>query len=205
MYTPRAFAIDDPEALDALFAHDPFVTLTTIDAEGVPVATHLPVLYRRDGDRLRIEGHWARPNPQVAHAGTALMIVHGPHAYVSPGWYPDKAEAARVPTWNYTGAHLRGRLERFDNEASLADLVARTSECFEARIGGDWAFDVDDDRERRQLRGIIGFRFHVESVVVKHKLNQNHPVANRHAVADALANGGDDARAIAALMRALDP
>ena len=30
-------------------------------------------------------------------------------------------------------------------------------------------------------------------------------VANRAAVADALAGGGDDARAIAALMRALDP
>ena len=114
MYTSRAF-VDDPAALDALFAHDPFVTLSTVDADGVPVATHLPVLYRRDGDALRIEGHWARPNPQAGHGGTALMIVHGPHAYVSPGWYPDKTEAARVPTWNYTGAHLRGRLECFDD------------------------------------------------------------------------------------------
>ena len=32
-----------------------------------------------------------------AGAGEALLILHGPNAYVSPGWYPDKESAARVP------------------------------------------------------------------------------------------------------------
>src|SRR5690606_17254543 len=100
MFLPPVFAETDPARLDALIAHDPFVSLITSDADGLPFATHLPVLYRRDGDRVLIEGHWAKANPQARHAGPALMIVRGPHAYISASWYPDKETAARVPTWN---------------------------------------------------------------------------------------------------------
>ena len=107
MYLPRAFAETDLAALDALLARDSFVTLVTV-RDGAPSVSHLPVLYRRDGEQIELIGHWARPNPQARHAGPALVIVHGPHAYVSPAWYPDKEEAARVPTWNYAVAHLDG-------------------------------------------------------------------------------------------------
>ena len=203
MYAPRAFAETDLSQLDALLAADPFVTLVTTDADGAPFASHLPVLYRRDGERVLVEGHWAKPNPQAAHAGPALMIVHGPHAYVSPGWYPDKESAGRVPTWNYAVAHLRGRLERFEDEAALAELVSRLSRHFEAANGSDWEFDPGDARQHALLRGIVGFRFVPEQVDIKFKLSQNHPPANRHAVIDALSARADaDARAVAALMRA---
>lgn len=203
MYTPRAFAETDLSRLDRLVADDPFVTLVTSDAEGAPFASHLPVLYRRHGDGILIEGHWARPNPQVGHGASALLIVHGPHAYVSPGWYPDKEPAARVPTWNYAAAHLYGTLERYDDADALADLVLRLSEHHEARAGGDWRFDPHAPRFRSQLRGIIGFRFVPGRVELKFKLNQNHPAENRTAVAAALAASDDgDARATAALMRA---
>ncbi len=94
MHIPPAFADTDLQALDALIARDPFATLVTV-ADGLPCATPLPVLYRRDGARIVIEGHWARANPQSQHRGPALLIVHGPHASVSPGWYPDKEAMAR--------------------------------------------------------------------------------------------------------------
>jgi len=177
MYLPRAFAETDLAQLDALVAADPFVTLISTDADGATYASHLPVLYRRDGDALLIEGHWAKPNPQARHDGEVLMILHGPHAYVSPGWYPDKEEAARVPTWNYAVAHLRGVLERYDDESSLADLVSRLSELFEAQAGSDWKYEPQRDDHRSQLRGIIGFRFVPQRIEMKFKLNQNHPGA----------------------------
>lgn len=206
MYQPRAFVGTDPAQLDALFAADPFVTLLTNDGAGEPFASHLPVLYHRDGDRIRIEGHWAKPNPQAKHAGDALLIVHGPHAYVSPGCYPDKHEAGRVPTWNYVVAHLHGTLATFEDEAGLADLVARLSRHFEATVGSDWEFDPDDARQRAMLRGIVGFRFEPTRIEIKAKLSQNHPEANRRAVAAALAARDDaDARAIAARMHAALP
>lgn len=202
MYQPRAFVQTDLAQLDTLFAADPFVTLITTDEAGAPFASHLPVLYRRDGDGILVEGHWAKPNPQAMHASDALLIVHGPHAYVSPGWYPDKEAASRVPTWNYAVAHLRGRLDIFDDEASLGDLVARLSDRFEATVGSDWEFDPTDARQHVMLRGIVGFRFVPSQVDIKFKLSQNHPLANRHAVIAALSDREDaDARAVAALMR----
>ncbi|WP_242107677.1 FMN-binding negative transcriptional regulator [Luteimonas aquatica] len=204
MYTPRAFASDDLTRLDALFEGDAFVTLITGGGDGAPIATHLPVLYRRTAQSILIEGHWARPNPQARHGGEALMIVHGPHAYVSPGWYPDKEPAARVPTWNYAVAHLSGPLQRFEDEAALADLVVRTSARFEATVGSDWRFEPEREDHRVQLRGIVGFRFVPARVELKFKLSQNHPEANRRAVAEALGARDDaGARAVAAMMHAL--
>ena len=201
MYTPRAFAETDLTGLDRLIERDAFVTLLTV-ADGLPFVSHLPVLYARDGDRIVIEGHWARPNPQARHAGPALVIVHGPHAYLSPGWYADKEEAARVPTWNYAVAHLHGMLESTEDTDRLASIVDRLSQANEARVGNDWRFEHDRDDHVRQLRGIIGFRFTVDRVELKFKLSQNHPVANVEGAAAALHRlGGEDNVAVADLMR----
>lgn len=201
MYLPRAFDETDLAALDRLAAADAFATVVTV-REGAPEVSHLPVLYARDGERVELRGHWARPNPQARHAGAALAILHGPHAYVSPGWYPDKETAARVPTWNYAVAHLHGRLDTFDDEASLAALVDALSVRQEAHVGGDWRFEREREELRRQLRGIVGFRFAVERIELKFKLGQNHPLANRQSVAAQLqAQDRDDSRAVAALMR----
>lgn len=200
LYAPRAFASRDLAQLDALADRYDFASLVTV-ADGRPFASHVPVLYRRDGERILVTGHLARANPQAAHAGDALMMLHGPHAYVSPSWYPDKAAQARVPTWNYAVAHLSGRLEWFDDEAGLASLVAELSERHEARAGSDWRFDFDVPAERVQLRGIVGFRLHVERIDFKLKLSQNHPDANRHAVIARLDAGDEMSREVARLMR----
>ena len=201
MYLPRAFAESDLAALDRLAASDSFISLITVH-DGTPTVSHLPVIYRRHGERVVLVGHWARPNPQVRHAGHALAIFHGPHAYVSPGWYPDKEEAARVPTWNYAIAHLHGTLETFEDEDSLADVVDTLSRHYEASVGSDWRYDHERDDHRTQLRGIVGFRLHVDRIEMKFKLSQNHPLANRQSVAAHLdAIERDDTRAVAALMR----
>jgi transcriptional regulator len=206
MYQPRAFVETDLVALDALIAAHPFITLVSTGDDGAPFVSHLPVLYRRDGDDVLIEGHWARPNPQASHTGRMLMIVHGPHAYVSPGWYPDKTDAARVPTWNYAVAHLQGAVDTFEDDASLADLVDRLTRHFEPTVGNDWRFEAEVTALRGQLRGIVGFRFRPMRIDLKFKLSQNHPPANRHAVIDAMAARDDrDAQAIAHLMRAREP
>lgn len=201
MYLPAAFVESDLTALDRLIAADSFISLVTV-IDGAPLVNHLPVLYRRAGDAVELRGHWARPNPQARHAGPAMAIVHGPHAYVSPSWYPDKEAQARVPTWNYAVAHLDGRLETFDDERALADLVGELSRQHESAVGADWQFAPEREDQRSQLRGIIGFRFIAERITLKFKFNQNHPPANRVAVAGRLdALGNDRNRAVAALMR----
>ena len=201
MFTPRHFAETNLAGLDALIERDPFATLVTV-VDGAPSITHLPILYARDGDTVVLRGHWSRANAQWRDApARALAIVHGPHAYVSPGWYVDKDAAARVPTWNYAIAHLHGPLEVIDDAAFVAGVVADLSERHESALGSDWRYEPDNADHVVQLKGIVGFRVRVDAVELKFKLNQNHPAANVRGAATALASGARDAdREIAALM-----
>ncbi|AOA72776.1 FMN-binding negative transcriptional regulator [Stenotrophomonas rhizophila] len=186
MFIPADFVETNLAWLDRLLERDAFVTVVTTGSDGLPQVTLLPVAYRRDGDDILIEGHWARPNPQAGHAGPALVLVHGPHGYVSPGWYPDKDAMARVPTWNYAAAELRGTLEPVTDPDALIDMLDRLSARYEAQVGGDWDLLPIEPRQRRMLAGIVGFRFRAQQVQIKLKLSQNHPQANQHGVIDAL-------------------
>ena len=204
LYLPRAFDERDLAHLDALAAAYPLASLVTV-VEGEPFVSHVPLLYARDGTQVELRGHLARANPQWRHGGRVLTMLHGPQAYVSPSWYPDKVEQARVPTWNYVVAQLSGVMHTFDDGASLASLVAELSAVHEATAGSDWRFDPDNEAERSQLRGIVGFRIAVDRIELKAKLNQNHPAANREAVIARLdASAHTPARDVARWMRAVE-
>jgi transcriptional regulator len=204
MYIPAYFHETDLKQLDWLAAHDAFGTLISTN-EGAPIATHLPVLYRREGAQVTLTGHWARPNPQWApiEGQRVLFIFHGPHAYISPRWYTDPA--GNVPTWDYATAHLYGQVRLIQDPEKLEQVVAALAARFEAGAADPWRMSDALPREKL-LRGIVGFELRVDDIQVKFKLNQNHPPANLAGVIAALrAQGGDDATALAALMQqALD-
>src|SRR5687767_866336 len=114
MYIPRSNAEERPEVLAAFMRAHPLATLVSAGPAGELWATHLPVVYdAARGPHGTIEGHVARANPHhklVRGAAEApggvprqsLVIFTGPDAYVTPTWYPGKAEHGReVPTWNY--------------------------------------------------------------------------------------------------------
>jgi len=200
MYIPAYFRETDLARLDWLARHDAFGTLVSV-ADGAPVATHLPVLYSRDGARVTLTGHWARANPQwrTIAAQRVLFILHGPHAYISPRWYTDAA--ANVPTWNYAAAHLYGRVRLFEEPAAVEKIVAALAAYYEAAADTPWRMSPSAANEQR-LRGIVGFELRVDDIQLKYKLNQNHSAANIEATVSALAaSGTDDARAVAALMQ----
>ena len=204
MYLPRAFVETDLASLDALIARDPFVTLITV-VDSAPCISHVPVLYARDDERVVFRGHWARPNPQWRGASGqhATLIVHGPHTYISPSWYPDKESAARVPTWNYAIAHVSGVLTVSDDPLELAGIVSELTQRHETQVGSDWRFPPDREDYRVQLKGIVGFSLEARDIQLKFKLNQNHPAANVLNAAAALERQDyPQSHEIAALMRA---
>lgn len=202
MYLPAHFDAGAlPGALDALLARDPFVTLVS-QHEGAPFATHLPVLVQRDGDRLALRGHWAKPNPQwrEIEAQRVLAIVHGPHAYISPRWYPDSRRA--VPTWNYAAAHLYGRVRLITDETGLLALVDALARAFES---GDapWRLADTEPVAARMVAGIVGFELVVERAELKHKLSQNHTAERvTGAIAGLRGEGGAAGAEVADLMAA---
>lgn len=207
MYVPPHFRIDDQEVvLGAIRAH-PFATLVSGSPDG-PFVTHLPMMvdegHGKEG--IALLGHVARANPHwrlVAEDPRTLAIFHGPHAYVSPRFYPSKQEHGRVvPTWNYVAIHVRGRLEAFDEPDRLRDLVDRLTKVHETGAEQPWALsDAPEDYVRRQLRGIVGLALHVEAIEGKAKLSQNREAADRAGVVAGLEKGDATERAAAQWMK----
>ena len=202
MYSPKYFTETDLIELDRLVEWNAFASLiTTID--GQTYVSHIPVLYERNEDQVVFRGHWAKPNPQWNGDLIALLIIHGPNAYVSPSWYPDKEEQARVPTWNYAIAHIHGQLEIMHEEKSLAAIVSELTEINETNVGSDWEFEPETREDhRKQLGGIVGFRLEAKQISMKFKLSQNHPSENIESVIEQLPNGKQrDGAVIAEMMR----
>jgi transcriptional regulator len=200
VYIPEHFRATDLSELDWLAANDAFGTLVSV-TDGVPVATHLPVLYHREGARVTIVGHWARANPQwsAIEGQRVLFIFHGPHAYVSPRWYTDPAR--NVPTWNYAAAHLYGKVRLIHEPAPLKRVVAALAAYYEAGAEAPWSISAALPAEQL-LRGIVGFELSVEDIELKFKLNQNHAPANLEGTIAALrTQGKEGSSAIAALMQ----
>jgi transcriptional regulator len=206
VYLPPAFTEARPEILVEHIERYDFGLLVTHGAEGL-VASHIPFLIERDGEQLHLQGHLARPNPQVsdlARGGEVLAIFHGPHAYISPNWY---ATGPSVPTWNYVDVHAYGRVQLVEDDKWLRRFLVRLSERHEARNPVAWRMrDLPEAYVGTMLKGIIGLEIAVTRLEGKYKLSQNRPAADRPGVIAALESQTDpESHAVARLMRDREP
>ncbi|WP_420142963.1 FMN-binding negative transcriptional regulator [Sphingobium sp.] len=159
---------------------------------------HLPLVWL-DDRRIGLHIHCANPIVRHLDGQDALIVVTGPHAYISPDWYglPDK-----VPTWNYQSAELRGAMTRLDHDATVAQIDALTIEQ-EQRLSPKplWTRDkMTPGHFDRLMAGLVGFAMQVDSMDGTAKLGQDKPEQARIGLAQALENDG--AADLAALMRA---
>lgn len=201
MYTPPHHSSTDLAWLDWLAEHHAFGTLIS-QSDGAPFATPLPVLYERTGTEVVLSGHWARPNPQWRdiEGQRALFIFQGPHAYISPRWYPDIRN--KVPTWNYLTAHVYGKIRITHEDTELERIVVALARKFEAGAATPWTLADSGPDTHALFRGIVGFELRAESVQIKPKLGQNQPVVNvEGAMAGLRDPGSAEAAAVAALMQ----
>src|SRR3954466_1648254 len=203
MYVPGHFAMDEPAVRD-LLVHHGAADLVTATPDGL-LATLLPFVFDPDaGERGALLGHVARNNDQWRRevVGEALVIVRGPDAYISPGWYASKAEHGRaVPTWNYATPHVYGELVVHDDPTWVEDLVRRLTAKHEASLPHPWA--VDDAPPRfvaGQLRAIVGVELRITRIEAKAKLSQNRSQADVAGVVAGLSERGDYATAEAVRM-----
>jgi transcriptional regulator len=190
MYTPPAFAEDDPATIRQIVRDARLATLVTATAEGL-VATPLPLMLADEGELGVLYGHVARANPQwkTPPVGEALAMFDGPDAYITPSWYAAKREHGKVvPTWNYVAVHAYGPVEFFDDPDRLHDVVTRLTNLHEDERPERWAVtDAPAEFIRSQLRGIVGLRLPIARIEGKRKLSQNRPAGDRRGVAAGLA------------------
>lgn len=199
MYTPPYNRAEDRAEMLAMMRANNFCLLVT-GAGGELHGTHLPCLVDERGERLVIELHMAKANPQWQQFfdDEVMVVFAGPHAYVSPRWY---ARAEAVPTWNYAAVHAYGKVAVFDDR----DAKYAAQRRLVAAHDPDWlgGFDAQArDYVDSLLSGIVVFEVDVTRIDARWKLSQNRGRQEQELIIDNLersAAAGD--QALAALMR----
>jgi len=208
MYLPAHFAESRPQVLRDFIAAQPLGLLVTQNRAGGIDANSVP-FFLDAGDEASpgvLRAHVARANPLWKEARDdvdALVVFQGPQGYVSPAWYPSKAEHGKVvPTWNYLMVQARGRLRAVDDKAWLRAFVTRLTDHHEGSRAAPWAVtDAPADFIEATLGAIVGIEIPLSSLVGKWKVSQNRSAADRAGVAAGLLRERND-RALAAEVNA---
>lgn len=185
MYRPKKYIKDDSDFLYSFIQQYPFATFV-LSGESL-MATHIPVLIDGDRERWRLYSHIANHNEQrklLEDGAEALIIFHGPQAYISSSWYRDKD----ISTWDYTAVHVNARLKlqsREELENSLESLVAHFEKEQETPL---YYKDIPKPMLEEHLPLITGFwlePFKVEGIA---KLHQSYPEHDIESVSRKLKN-----------------
>jgi transcriptional regulator len=206
MYLPAHFSEARPDVLRAFVRDHPLGLLVTQNRAGGLDANSVPFVLDADGAGPGVlRAHVARANPLWSTARDdvdALVVFQGPHGYISPAWYPSKAEHGKVvPTWNYLMVQARGRLRAIDDRAWLRAFVTRLTDLHESSRSAPWAVaDAPPDYIETMLGAIVGIELALSALVGKWKVTQNRSVADRAGVAEGLVRERGEA-ALAAQVR----
>lgn len=199
MYVPKHFSMEESELVSFLKTF-PFAILVSSGQYGLS-ATHLPLVVEQQERGLVLNGHMARANTQwreLEKTEEVMVIFQGPHAYISPDWYPENRDT--VPTWNYVAVHAYGRPCMLD-EARLYENMETLIQQFEKPAG--WSTkNLSPDFYSKKIKAIVGFEIKVTRLEGKAKLSQNKKDEDRAGVAAALDNyTGENEKALAEMVR----
>lgn len=188
---PKYLAPSDAEVV-SLVAEHPFALVISTGEDGVPIATHTPVILdpaspRPEGGFVgqTLYGHIARANPQwrsFSPDRNVLLVFSGPHDYVSPTAY---GYEPAVPTWDYTAVHLTARLELLESREDCLRIVSDTVTALEGLEDVQWDMHASIPTFERIVEHVVGFRLHVVEQRAVFKLSQDMPTDVRERVADA--------------------
>jgi transcriptional regulator len=171
VYIPEFNRQEDRATILAFMRANPFAILVS-NVDGIPFATHLPLLIEEAGDQIVVQGHMAKANAHwksMKETEESLIIFHGPHAYISPSLYESRES---VPTWNYATVHVYGEPTLFTDEESLRATLHRMIETFESSYMAQWS-ELGEQYQSRMMKHIVGFTIKVKRIEGKFKLSQN--------------------------------
>jgi len=200
MYSlPYFKAENEKEVIDFMNQH-PFSTLTGVDENNQPVATHVPVLFEEREGKLFLLGHIMKNSDHhkaFDQNENILAIFTGSHTYVSASWYKDQKQAS---TWNYQAVHVKGKL-KFLNEESLINILTRTTAHFENNPSSPSLVEhLSTDYVNRLIKAIIAFEIEVTEIAHVFKLSQNRDKESYQNIVAHLQKGDSEAQSVATIM-----
>lgn len=197
MYNVPHFKTKDNGEVIAFMKQHPFIILCGVNADGKPVATHIPALVEERDDKLFLLAHVMRKQEHTKAYETnpnVLAIFSSAHTYISAGWYENKQVAS---TWNYQAVHANGVL-KFLDENGLHSLLVRLTDHFENDTHSPASVrNMEEGYVRNMMKAIIAFEIEVTSVEHVFKLSQNRDEKSYENIIENL-NGQDaEAKAVA--------
>lgn len=186
MHCPSVFREERLDVLQGLIADHPLATLITAGSQGL-IANLIPFTLHAGAGHGILRAHLARGNQQLvalAEAGEALVVFQGPASYVTPTWYPSKAEHGKVvPTWNYTVVQVRGQPRVIDDASWVRAQIEQMTAQLENGREHPWKVsDPPEDYLAAQLKGIVGVEIPILAIEGKWKLSQNRLPRDREGV-----------------------
>ena len=198
MYLPEHFKEIGEAEIASVIAVAPLACIVGHTDAGL-IANHIPLLAATDGSLI---GHVALANDMhrlISEGQEVLVIFRGEDGYVSPNFYPSKADHHRhVPTWNYQAVHVYGNITFQHDERAKRAAVGLLTRDHERRLNGDKAWRMADapaDYVAQMLANIVAFRIVVRRVLAKSKLSQNREARDYQGVVEGLRTSGNDALA----------
>ncbi|KQQ50485.1 FMN-binding negative transcriptional regulator [Plantibacter sp. Leaf314] len=168
-HTPT-YLMTDVDEVKRLIRNHPWATFVSPASTGL-VASHYPAILEEDVDDLSIVSHFGRPDEASHELGAheILVIIQGPHDYVSPSWYP---EGQLIPTWNHVTAHLYGTPEVLSEDENY-EMLSKLTDHFEDSRPDGRHLSEDEAGTRRAAKGTVGLRMRVTRFDARAKLSQN--------------------------------
>ncbi len=161
-----------------------------LDDSGGPFVTGAPIRPVVSEGRLsRVIGHaprGSRIHRAISEPCRGLILVLGPHGYVSPSWMSDRTQA---PTWNFTSVRLVARLQAVADSKLLEDHLRELSATMEKDRPNAWRVDEMGPRMQRLARGVVAFEGAIVHRESRFKLGQNE---NDHNFAEIMQGLEDD-------------
>jgi transcriptional regulator len=197
MFIPKLFKVTNFEEIRGFVEEHSFGSIVTLH-NGRPVATHLPFQFRQFGEEWYVTGHFAKANPQwkTIAEQDALVMIQGPHAYVSSSWYSHE----NVSTWNYQAVHLYGKVQLMNNK-ELEEELALLMKKYEQHRPNPVLWENLSQETKQQMNAVVGFKMKVDEIQAAYKLSQNRNSTDYGNIIDGLRNEGrSDADQRAALM-----
>ncbi|MCH8466653.1 MAG: FMN-binding negative transcriptional regulator [Roseinatronobacter sp.] len=198
MYIPPDFQETQPSEITAIIAGAPLACIVAQTAQGL-LANHIPLLAAPDGTLI---GHVALANEMhhlIPDGQEVLAIFRGDNAYISPNFYPTKAQHHRhVPTWNYQVVHIHGKIRFLLDRQSKHAAVGLLTRIHERRVNGSAAWrmaDAPKDYMAQMLDGIVALKIDIDRVLAKSKLSQNRADIDYHGAISGLRATGHEAMA----------
>ncbi len=177
MYRPPKYQKDDKAFIFSFIKENPFATFI-INGDRL-LATHIPVLTEGDENKWRLYAHISNhtnEQKKFLKDGTeALIIFHGPHAYISSSWYREKD----ISTWDYTAVHVNAKVKVQSGEELKLNLKKLVHHFEEKQENPLFYEDIPDQMLREHLPLITGFwlePFKVEGIAKLHQAYEKHDI-----------------------------